>query len=135
MGRLPWNRLWPGLPQLCQGSWQGLAVASAFAALLNFLLITTFGWTQWIPTARLVGWTALFVGWLVAFVLSLRQAQGELAEAAGESSDDLFRSAQADYLKGAWYEAEVTLNRLLRRDGRDHAARLMLASLFRHTKR
>jgi cytochrome c-type biogenesis protein CcmH/NrfG len=38
-------------------------------------------------------------------------------------------------LKGNWFEAERELNKLLRRDNRDLEARLMLATLLRHTKR
>jgi hypothetical protein len=47
----------------------------------------------------------------------------------------LFREALGEYLKGHWLEAEASLGLLLRHDPRDVEARLMLASVFRHTSR
>ncbi len=49
--------------------------------------------------------------------------------------DDLFRQALGEYLKGAWFEAESILGRLVAKDPRDVDARLMLATLLRHTDR
>jgi hypothetical protein len=43
--------------------------------------------------------------------------------------------ARSEYLKGNWFEAEVTLDRLLTRNVLDVEARLMLAMLLRHTRR
>jgi cytochrome c-type biogenesis protein CcmH/NrfG len=40
-----------------------------------------------------------------------------------------------EYLKGAWFEAESLLGKLVAQDHRDVDARLMLASLLRHTRR
>jgi thioredoxin-like negative regulator of GroEL len=50
-------------------------------------------------------------------------------------ADELFRQARDDYLRGNWYEAEETLVALLKRDPNDVDARLMLATLMRHTER
>ena len=38
-----------------------------------------------------------------------------------------------EYLRGAWFEAETLFGRLVAQDQRDVDARLMLASLLRHT--
>jgi predicted Zn-dependent protease len=48
---------------------------------------------------------------------------------------DRFDQALDGYLKGNWIEAERLLGGLLRRDDRDVDARLMLATLLRHTRR
>ena len=47
----------------------------------------------------------------------------------------LFIQAQAEYLKGHWFEAETLLRRILRHCSRDADALLMLATLYRRTKR
>ena len=47
----------------------------------------------------------------------------------------LFQEAQTEYLKGNWQEAEDLLRRLLRRNSADVNAHLMLATLFRRTRR
>jgi len=39
------------------------------------------------------------------------------------------------YLQGQWFEAEKRLIQLLRQNPRDVEARLMIATLFRHTRR
>ena len=48
MCRMPWCfYLWPGLPQMwLYGSWSGLAVALGAAAMLDVLLLVSFGWTE-----------------------------------------------------------------------------------------
>ncbi|MCC9604922.1 tetratricopeptide repeat protein [Blastopirellula sp. JC732] len=52
-----------------------------------------------------------------------------------ESVEALFHAAQNEYLQGQWHQAEATLLRLLSREPRDAEARLMLATLYRHTQR
>jgi predicted Zn-dependent protease len=52
-----------------------------------------------------------------------------------EAVAGLFQRAQAEYLKGSWYEAEAVLEQLLRIRADDAEARLMLATLLRHTRR
>jgi len=49
--------------------------------------------------------------------------------------DTLFIRAQTEYLQGHWYEAESLLQELAERHHRDAECRLMLASLYRRTKR
>jgi thioredoxin-like negative regulator of GroEL len=57
------------------------------------------------------------------------------AAASEKTGGKLFEEAQQDYLKGNWFEAERKLNLLMRRDEHDLEARLLLATLLRHTKR
>jgi hypothetical protein len=53
----------------------------------------------------------------------------------GRHNDELFSRAQVEYLRGQWFEAESLLLRLLRDDPADLEGRLLLATLYRHTRR
>jgi thioredoxin-like negative regulator of GroEL len=59
----------------------------------------------------------------------------ETSDEESLSEEDLFREAQAQYLQGNWYAAEETLRAMLAANPRDVEARLMLATLLRHTAR
>jgi hypothetical protein len=138
MQRLRWLTLaWPGLPQLWfAGSLTGLAVAIGFAALLNLGLLSGWLWTElFSPQIQSLIWLAAGVFWLAAAASSARWVAG--LSMSGPSADDegLFNLARSEYLKGNWFEAEVTLDRLLTRNVLDVEARLMLAMLLRHTRR
>jgi hypothetical protein len=129
--------LWPGLPQLWfEGAWSGLALAVGFGVLVNFLLLASLIWVELIaPMVLGLSWLAIGLIWagsgiFVAWTGGLRDSS-----AAAQARDDLFRAALGEYLKGAWFEAETLLGRLVAQDNRDVDARLMLASLLRHTRR
>jgi cytochrome c-type biogenesis protein CcmH/NrfG len=47
----------------------------------------------------------------------------------------LFVRAQTEYLKGHWFEAETLLGQLLEEQDSDVDAQLMLATLYRRTRR
>jgi thioredoxin-like negative regulator of GroEL len=47
----------------------------------------------------------------------------------------LFIQAQGEYLRGNWFEAESLLKRLIQESGRDVEAHLLLATLYRRTRR
>jgi hypothetical protein len=128
--------LWPGLPQLAdRGSWTALAIALGAAGLLWATLLSSFVWTDLIiRQLRIIGWVLLGVGWCGAACLGAwwqRQQQAVASDPEQERFDD----ALDCYLKGNWIEAERLLGRLLRRDDHDVDARLMLATLLRHTRR
>jgi len=127
---------WPGLAELWQrGSWSGLFIAFGFTALLNLVIVSTFVWDEWLAgSACYAAWTAMLGTWIAGAASSWRH-RGSLAVRASAAVQDLFQQAQSEYLRGNWFEAEVALNKLLRKDGRDVDAHLMLASLFRHTRR
>lgn len=138
MRRMPWViYLWPGLPQLSlRGSWYALAVAVGAAALLNLALLGSFVWSELIASdLRRALWVALGVSWVAAAILSVvwgrRQGPGEQRD----SAKDIFREAIEHYLKGNWFQAQRVLVGILRNNNRDLDARLMLATLFRHTGR
>jgi hypothetical protein len=137
MRRAPWALyLWPGLPQLClYGSWAGLLVAIACAAILDLLLLGTFGWCELIGESfRTAVWATGGASWLIAVGLSAIWCR-RYGRINGRSGNDLFGEAVNHYLRGDYFQAEILLERLLRADVRDLEARLMLATLMRHTGR
>lgn len=129
--------MWPGLPQLWRrGSWPALAVAAATAVLLNLALLATFGWSELIASQpRRAIWVTLAGAWVTSAVFSLvwdrRLGYGKGHDPAG----DAFGEALDHYLKEDWFQAERTLRSLITEDGADLDARMMLATLLRHTGR
>jgi hypothetical protein len=136
MRRMPWPAyFWPGLPQVARdGNWAALAVAIAAAILLNTLLLTTCVWSDVIaPAPRIIGWSLAGALWIAAIGYWSRNDRRRAALASTETNN--FEEAQTEYLKGNWFEAERKVSALLRRDEHDLEARLLLATLLRHTKR
>ncbi|MDX1945767.1 MAG: hypothetical protein SFU86_10255 [Pirellulaceae bacterium] len=144
MRRLIWiTSLWPGLaPLWLRGQWSGLVVAVAFAASVNFALISTFVWPQWLsrelpPLATpVVAWVLVLGFWIVGLRAGVRELSRPQPSAEPDPRlDAWFREAQTEYLKGHWIEAETLLSRLLARQPADAEARLLLSSVWRRTKR
>jgi hypothetical protein len=138
MRRMRWIAyLWPGLPQLWKyGSWLGLAVALGTAAGLDLLLLVSFGWSELIsPNLRNTLWAAFGGFWVAAAIWSAKQCRRRAATANPDPKTDIFAEALDYYLKGDYYQAESLLEGLLRKNLRDLDARLMLATLLRHTGR
>lgn len=134
MGRMPWaTYLWPGLPQICRfGSWPGLGLAIGFAVLLNLALAGTILWDGlFAPGARKLIWAAVALTWFGSAVAAFMRKDA----AASDAEADPYPQALEQYLRGNWFEAEQILARLLDRNPRDLEARLMLATLLRHTGR
>jgi len=141
MRRMRWPvYLWPGLPQIVsQGSWTVLAPALTAAVVasiaLNAALVTTLVWRDVVTAEqRIILWVVLLTGWIVGAGYSFWFDRRDLARRT-VSNGSLFESALDCYLKGNWFEAERSLYRILRDNDHDLEARLMLATLFRHTKR
>jgi len=143
MRRMPWPvYLWPGLPQLARdGNWAALAVAVAAAALLNAVILGTWFWTDMVaPAMHIICWVFLGAAWCVSVGYGAwTDRRGTWfsgsAASAEKPGEKIFEEALEDYLKGNWFEAERKLNVLLRRDEHDLEARLLMATLLRHTKR
>ena len=137
MRTIPWpTYLWPGLPQLwLSGLWWGLALAVAAAGLLDVLVLSTLVWVEWFPAwAVKLGWLAAGGLWICSAIGTARW-QRKLPLDAHRTAEDLFRRAQAEYLQGDYFQAEATLVELLSLNERDAEARLLLATLLRHTRR
>ncbi len=132
---------WPGLPQLwLRGLWPGLGLAAVAAAGLNVAVLASFAWSEWIAAEVRNGlWMALAVLWIASAVLSdrwiRRQPSPKRTELNADAVKDDFNVALEHYLKGNYFETERVLQRLLQRNARDLEARLMLATLLRHTGR
>ncbi len=124
--------LWPGLAELwVVGRWSALAVALVAAIAVDVLLLLTVGWSELVgPSLRMALWGGFGVLWVITVGWSLRRWRN-----SSNTSDDSFPIALDHYLCGDYYQAERVLGGLLRRDIRDIEARLMLATLFRHTGR
>lgn len=138
MRRMRWTTyLWPGLPQLwLYGSWSGLALAIGTAAVLDLLLLISFGWSELIgPGMRNAVWASFGMFWVFGAIWSARQCRRRDRAGKLDLREDLFGEALDHYLKGDYYQAEHVLEGLLQRNLRDVDARLMLATLMRHTDR
>jgi hypothetical protein len=138
MRRLRWVTLvWPGLPQLWfAGSWTGLAMAAGFAALLNLAFVCSRLWTElFSPELLALIWLVAGMIWIASAAVSVRWVAALKMSGPSADDEDLFNSARSEYLKGNWFEAELALNRLLTGNLLDVEARLMLATLLRHTGR
>jgi tetratricopeptide (TPR) repeat protein len=136
--------VWPGLARLwLRGHWAGLAVAIGFGGLLQLAFVVTFVWPQLLSRdlpvwATPIGAWLLVVGFWIAGLRSNLALRREIArEAMGNplAVEPLLRRAQVEYLKGNWIEAEATVDELLRQRPADVEARLLLATLYRRTKR
>jgi hypothetical protein len=135
MRRMRWALyLWPGVPQLTRhGSWSALAIALGLGLLLNMVLIGTLGWSElFSPGVRNAVWLGLAVVWLAALAFCAGDRGPTARQAVG---DHFFCEALDYYLKGNWFEAERALGQVLAVNQRDLDARLMLATLLRHTGR
>jgi hypothetical protein len=129
--------LWPGLPQLWwRGDWRGLLTAVSFALAVNLGLLASFIWLDWFP-----GW-AVTGGWIAAFgywLASIWHGHRWLADFRGDyqnpAREGLFVQAQTEYLRGHWLEAETLLKRLAAESAGDAEAQLILATLYRRTRR
>jgi tetratricopeptide (TPR) repeat protein len=142
-----WGRIilcsWPGLPGLWQrGHTSSLVIAVGFAVLLNLALISTFLWPRVLGEAfPIVSWPVLLLTWSTSILFSYKsmpvweQTPKIAAAEGGKQSDVLFIRAQQEYLKGDWEEAERLLRRCLEIWPRDIEARLLLATLLRHSRR
>lgn len=132
-----WLCCWPGLPQLwLRGDWSAVVIAVAFGGALNLLLVSSVVRPEWLPSsARTLLGISFGVAWSVAAIRGYRLLPELLKPAASVEHLGLFQQAQGEYLRGHWFEAEALLSKLLRFSQRDVDARLMLVSLYRHTRR
>jgi tetratricopeptide (TPR) repeat protein len=142
-----WGRIilcsWPGLPGLWQrGQSSSLIFAIGFTILLNLALVSTFLWPRSLGEAfPIVTWPVLLLIWSTSMFFSYKSMPEWLETpkiaVADErkQSDVLFIRAQQEYLRGDWDEAERLLRRCLQIWPRDIEARLLLATLLRHSRR
>lgn len=133
---------WPGLPGLWfRGQWASVVVAFGFSILLNLALVSSFLWRDSLgETFPLVAWPVIFSVWTFSAFVAYRRLPDLMAVPTSKKvatelhPDTLFIQAQGEYLKGHWEEAKGLLVRQIQRNPRDVESRLLLATLFRHTK-
>ncbi len=134
---------WPGLPGLWyRGRWSSLMVAIGFSLLLNLAIISSFIWTEVFFDRGFpaVAWPVLLMFWAMTAWLALQNlpdvmsVKSRTQQTVFEHPDTLFIDARSEYLKGRWQQAEALLLRSLIQTPRDIEARLMLATLYRHTR-
>lgn len=128
---------WPGLPRLwiCGDGWS-LVGAVVFGVVLNLLLVSGWLRPQWIPPAAvLMAWMAVLGFWVVSVIQCWRQWEERFPSLGSVADRGLFLRAQSEYLQGHWFEAEAACQQMLQQSQRDVEARLLLATLYRHTNR
>jgi uncharacterized protein HemY len=138
MRRMPWALLlWPGLPQLwLGGEWVGLAKAVGAAVVLNGVLLCSLGWGELVSSAvRNILWLAVGLFWTASAATAYVQMRRRADRKRITPAKDTFEQALDLYLKGDYFQAECLLVEMLGRNERDHDARLLLATLYRHNKR
>jgi hypothetical protein len=119
-----------------EGNWSGLALALGVAGLLDAAILGSFGWTELFhPALRSALWVVFGVTWLVAGCFSTVWGKFSPSFGRGRDEDHDFCEALAYYLRGNWFEAECALADRLEACARDVDARLMLATLYRRTRR
>ena len=128
--------LWPGLPRLwIRGDPQGILPALTATIAFNTLIILRFVYPEWLsPTIRSAGWLMVAV-WLIVVVRAAKELPLLIAPRRAAKQVDHFVEAQLSFLKANWLEAEKLLRKNLQVESRDPPALLMLATVYRKTKR
>jgi thioredoxin-like negative regulator of GroEL len=113
-----------------------LALAIGAAAVLDVLLLVSFGWSELIgQNLRNTAWVVFAAAWAVAVGWSIRERRRQAVLRRVNPQQDAFVEALEHYLKGDYYQTEQLLAGLIGRNARDLEARLMLATLLRHSGR
>ncbi len=130
--------LWPGLAEIWwRGRLSALPAAIAFAFALNWMLLTTFLYTQWMSglLVRMACWIGV-AAWGFYVVRRIRELPRNSCTPRTVSDEpDRFCEAQSAYLRAEWKSAEDLLQGVLAIEPRDPPALLLLAGVYRHTDR
>jgi hypothetical protein len=117
-------------------------LAIAFSILLNLAIISTFIWTQIFADSAFtaIAWPVILTIWAatawIAFqnLPDVMSVKSKACQTVLDSSDALFLDARGEYLKGHWETARLLLLKQLSQTPRDIESRLLLATLYRHTR-
>lgn len=128
--------LWPGLPAAWMlGLARGLLVALVYAWCICGLLLATFVWPDWVAASLLrLLWLVAVATWSVATVRNCMFLPRLLATCDAHSSQTLV-TAQHEYLRGNWFDAEASVLKVLQHHPRDAEALLLLVGILRRTQR
>lgn len=132
-----WYWLWPGFPQMWVGGrWRGLFTAMGFGLALEIWFLSVNVWSELLGPAATRGFgLAVAASWIIGVVANRRWIARCRHVAADDAVGDLFPAALAEYLQGNWFAAEQRCRELIEQRGDDVEARLLLATLLRHTGR
>ncbi|MCL2744046.1 MAG: hypothetical protein FWE67_09350 [Planctomycetaceae bacterium] len=118
------------------GLWTQLALALFFALLLDLFLIANFYWTDYITAGqRSILLVCLAVTYLLLCSGAKYHRQNYEMTSKIEAADETYRTALQHYLCGNWFEAETLMLPYLKKKPRDIEMQLLLATLYRHTRR
>ena len=128
---------WPGYDGLARhGRWTFLFVALAFALILDAFIVLNFYWTAYLTPMQRNGFLiVLAVAWLALSLIAGAKRRAIETEQTADVTENKFSEATVQYLRGNWYETEHLLLGLLAKNPRDVEALMMLATLYRRTKR
>ena len=129
--------LWPGTTGLFRyGRWSFLAIAVAFALLVDLFLVLNFYWSAMITTTqRNTLLLLLAIAWIALTMLAKILEHRIVASKTVDPGDKIFAEASQHYMRGNWFEAESLLTTLLKKNPRDIESALMHATLCRRTGR
>jgi hypothetical protein len=118
------------------GRWRGFALAVAFGLAVEAFLLAWLVWDEMFgpPAMGALGGTVVF-GWILGVAANRRWLAGRRRREFDAAAGDLFPGALAQYLQGNWFVAEQQCRDLIRLRADDAEARLLLATLLRHTGR
>ena len=123
------------------GTGPGWLWPSPSPRLVNVALLSGVVWTEFelfIPAGRTIIWLAIVVIWVGSALFSIewdRRHPDQPSPEPSQAAQDTYAEVVEHYLQQNWYETERLVAQLLRRNARDVDARLMLASVLRHTHR
>ncbi|MDA7950884.1 MAG: tetratricopeptide repeat protein [Pirellulaceae bacterium] len=128
--------LWPGLAEL----WllrqaKGFLIAVSFGCALTLALYFRFINGIGLPGEMRSLFCAIIAAiWLKNLFYNFRFSPEFHSNRQKNDLQKLFLQSQREYLQGNWVGAQLLLHQLLRESPADVESRLMLATLYRHTK-
>lgn len=109
-------------------------MAIGFSMLVNLALMTSLIWSELTTSGmRTIAWILVGLVWALSATASYGWHRDRSGRQQGRETP--LADGLEYYLQKNWFEAERVFRRLLRRNSRDTDARLMLATLLRHTER
>lgn len=118
------------------GRWGHLIIALSFLFSFNMVILLNYHWIDCVPSGA-KKWLVilLFAFWGVLSIVADMLSKKYENIMNYDTKGDLFLQATTFYLKGNWFETECVIRKLLRNNPGDVEARLLLATLYRHTDR
>ncbi|MFN9367616.1 MAG: tetratricopeptide repeat protein [Planctomycetia bacterium] len=129
--------IWPGMPWLwLRGSRSGLALAVAFAVIIDVAIVTTWIWSELVGIGVTIGfWTGAAAIWVIATASAVAAFPTPIPRQRSGAADALFLKARDAYLARDWTAAESHLHDLLAIAPTDGEAQLLRATLLRRLGR